>query len=86
MALGEAGLDLRAQLKSDKVFDVVKNPFALLHRIPARDEKAFIYKEGLVESQVWQLLNEVSPLGDTVLVPLLPLSPRWHYREHTGGE
>ena len=87
-ALGEAGLDLRAQLKSDKVFDVMKNPLAFLHCVPARDETAFICKEGLVESQLWQLLNEVtvSPRGDTMLVPLLPVSPCWHYRGHTGRE
>lgn len=39
--------DLRAQLKSDKVFDVMKNPLAFLHCIPARQEKAFSHKEGL---------------------------------------
>lgn len=45
----KAGLDLRAQLKADKVFDVMKNPLAFLHRIPAREERAFIHKEGRVE-------------------------------------
>lgn len=35
---GEASLDSRAQLKSDKVLDVVKNPLAFLHRVPAAQE------------------------------------------------
>lgn len=46
----DPGLDLRAQLKSDKVFDVVKNPLAFLHCIPTREKKAFIHKEGLAGS------------------------------------
>lgn len=45
-ALGAAGLDLRAQLKPDEVFDVMKNPLAFLHRIPAREDKVFMHKDG----------------------------------------
>lgn len=49
-AVRDSGLDLRAQLKSDKVFDVVKNPLAFLHCIPTREKKAFIHEEGLAGS------------------------------------
>lgn len=48
-ALGAAGRDLRAQLKPDKVFDVMKNPLAFLHRVPARQGKVFMHKEGPLE-------------------------------------
>lgn len=56
-----ASLDLRAQLKADKVLDVMKNPLAFLHRVPAREEKAFAEKDGRVGrvSQLHQLLKEV---------------------------
>ena len=58
--VGGAGLDLRAQLKADKVLDVMKNPLAFLHRVPAREEKAFTEKDGRVgrASQLHQLLKE----------------------------
>lgn len=47
LAPGEAGLDLRAQLKPDEVFDVVENALAFLHSTPAREEEALMHKEGL---------------------------------------
>lgn len=47
LAPGEAGLDLRAQLKADKVFDVMENPLAFLHGAPASEEEALSHKEGL---------------------------------------
>ena len=58
--LGGASLDLRAQLKADQVLDVMKNPLAFLHCVPAREEKAFTDKDGRVGrvSQLRQLLRE----------------------------
>ena len=76
---GDAGLDLRAQLKSDKVLDVMKNPLAFLHRIPAREEKAFMHKEGQTRrvSQLRHLLKEatVSPEVTFLLAGILRESP-----------
>lgn len=46
-AVRDSGLDLRAQLKSNKVFNVVKDPLAFLHCVPTREKKAFIHEEGL---------------------------------------
>lgn len=71
---GEAGLDLRAQLKSDKVLDVIKNPLAFLHRIPAREEKAFIHQDGR-ERRVSQL---PSPAKGSDGVTKGHVSPWWH--------
>lgn len=67
---GDAGVDLRAQLKSDKVLDVMKNPLAFLHRIPAREEKAFIHQDGRERrvSQLRHLLKEATVSAEVTIL------------------
>lgn len=82
-------LDLRAQLKSDKVFDVMENPLAFLHCIPAREQRGFVHRGGLAETcaRLRQLLKEVMlpPRGD-MLGPFPPVLPGWRSRRHTRKE